>query len=229
MILLIYFRCPVSFKFNLVVDCLAPHGSMNFDSTPALFVRRITLAVPIAKYVNFAIGDRFPRISNNLFNVVHTKSLYGDIVRGLPLKDRSVDLLYASHVLEHLPLKEFWIALRECRRILKANGVFRSVAPNLKYFIDEYLLSASLFKGIDFSLNSGFGLSSFANPLSRLRGHLHHIMYDNDTFIFEFTTACLHNVRSAFLGDSSNSLFADVDLEDRLNYPVNAGVVSIGF
>jgi SAM-dependent methyltransferase len=138
-----------------------PVGWLNYDSTPSLFVRKIPLSVQTAKVANKVLGKRLPRLSGNLNNVIHNNAIYGDVVKGLPCRDNSVDLLYASHVLEHLPLKEFRVALKECRRILKNGGVFRAVVPNLKYCIDQYIASSSPTKSIDFCLSTGMGTESF--------------------------------------------------------------------
>jgi len=46
--------------------------------------------------------------------------------------------VYASHVLEHLPLEDFHQALENTRRILAAGGVFRLVVPDLASAAREY-------------------------------------------------------------------------------------------
>ena len=104
-----------------------PEGWLNYDSTPTLFIRRIPLSIQIAKTARKIIGTRKARISGNLNNIISNNAIYGDIIKGLPCESNSVDILYASHVLEHLPLKEFRMSLAECLRVLKPNGVFRAV------------------------------------------------------------------------------------------------------
>ena len=74
---------------------------INFDASPNLFMERL----PILGL--FYIGNksegkiRFPK-----------EILFGDIVKGLPLRERSVAGVYSSHVLEHLSLIDFRIALQ---------------------------------------------------------------------------------------------------------------------
>lgn len=48
----------------------------------------------------------------------------------LPYKDNSVSLIYCSHTLEHIENKYANIFLKECKRILKNNGVLRLAMPN---------------------------------------------------------------------------------------------------
>jgi hypothetical protein len=44
-----------------------------------------------------------------------------------------VELIFAEHFLEHLTLQEGLVFLRECRRVLRADGVLRLSTPNLDW------------------------------------------------------------------------------------------------
>src|ERR1022692_1095798 len=50
---------------------------------------------------------------------------YGDATRGLPLPSGSVEVLYSSHMLEHLDRQEATLFLMEARRILCSGGIVR--------------------------------------------------------------------------------------------------------
>jgi len=52
--------------------------------------------------------------------------------------DASADLIYASHVLEHLGLAEAPAALKEWRRVLKAGGVLRLAVPDFASLVQLY-------------------------------------------------------------------------------------------
>lgn len=52
-----------------------------------------------------------------------------DIRQPLKWKDNSCDMLYASHVLEHVSSPDAIQFLRECHRILKPQGMLRLVVP----------------------------------------------------------------------------------------------------
>jgi SAM-dependent methyltransferase len=64
---------------------------------------------------------------------------FGDIVKGLPVTDGSAEGVYASHVLEHLSLADFWAALDNTFRLLKPGGIFRLVIPDLEIRAQKYL------------------------------------------------------------------------------------------
>jgi ubiquinone/menaquinone biosynthesis C-methylase UbiE len=60
-------------------------------------------------------------------------------IRGLPLKDNTMDFVYASHVLEHLTLNrvsaETYKAMAEWIRVLKPGGYLVMIIPNINHCI----------------------------------------------------------------------------------------------
>jgi SAM-dependent methyltransferase len=63
-------------------------------------------------------------------------------IQYLPMfADNSVDLIYASHVVEHIPRSQLLSALKEWCRILKPGGVFRFGVPDFDSLIEIYKLS----------------------------------------------------------------------------------------
>lgn len=57
--------------------------------------------------------------------------VHADVRGPLPFEDGSVDLLYASHVLEHLATAEVPETLREWRRVLRPGGSLLVAVPDL--------------------------------------------------------------------------------------------------
>jgi len=62
-----------------------------------------------------------------------------DLRGRLPFPDRSVDLCYSEHFLEHLTPPEGQRHLNEVHRILKPNGRYRVVVPDVLKFAKAYL------------------------------------------------------------------------------------------
>jgi predicted SAM-dependent methyltransferase len=62
-----------------------------------------------------------------------------DVIGGLPYSDNSFDIVYASHVLEHLPPHVVEAFLQEIRRVLSVGGIIRLVVPDLESIARAYL------------------------------------------------------------------------------------------
>ena len=105
----------------------APNGWLNFDASITLRVERLPV---VGRFVK-KNSQRFP-----------DGVAFGDIVKGLPLPDGSADGVYASHVLEHLSRASLLIALRNTYRILRPNGIFRLIVPDLEARARRYVTEA---------------------------------------------------------------------------------------
>jgi len=62
-------------------------------------------------------------------------------IRALPF--RNLERIYASHVLEHLPDADIIMALKSCRRALRADGVLELYVPDLLWLMRRFLKSES--------------------------------------------------------------------------------------
>jgi len=74
---------------------------------------------------------RFRGLPDNL--MVH------NLAKGIPFADSSVDVVYHSHVLEHLDRDVAVGFVREIARVLKPGGVLRVVVPDLERCCKAYL------------------------------------------------------------------------------------------
>jgi len=54
-----------------------------------------------------------------------------DITNPLPFEDDSVDFIHSEHVQEHISTQEGYNFFKEAKRILKKNGVIRTLTPSL--------------------------------------------------------------------------------------------------
>lgn len=70
------------------------------------------------------------------YGVIDFFGVWGE--QSLPFLDCSYDLVYASHVLEHVPWFQTMDALREVYRILKPGGVFEVWVPDFEYLVRCY-------------------------------------------------------------------------------------------
>lgn len=179
----------------------APRGWRNFDASPALRFEKI----PVIGRLYTKNHARFP-----------DNAEYGDVVKGLPFRDGSVDVVYCAHVLEHLSLEDARTALAETFRILRPGGVFRMVPPDLEAairnyqnkpgpgaahrFMEETLLGEKKrARGIMAFLDAWIGFSR------------HRWMWDFETLRMELELAGFTGVRRAVMGDSVLADFSDIE------------------
>jgi predicted SAM-dependent methyltransferase len=59
-------------------------------------------------------------------------------ITNLPFEDNSVDIIYASHVLEYFDREEVSSLLKEWNRVLKQNGLLRIAVPDFESICNLY-------------------------------------------------------------------------------------------
>lgn len=94
------------------------------------------------KFINIACGNTFildHRWVNLDYAPAHPSIQQANLLDKLPFADESVDTVYSSHFIEHIPRHKLPFFLQECRRILKPNGYVRFVMPDLENICREYL------------------------------------------------------------------------------------------
>ncbi len=64
---------------------------------------------------------------------------WADAAKHIPEQDNSVEVIYSSHMLEHLDREEAYSFLREARRILKHGGIIRLAVPSIRYHVENYV------------------------------------------------------------------------------------------
>lgn len=94
------------------------------------------------KYVNLGCGPVFVDAANWLnldFTASSSAVRRANLLNRLPLADESVNVVYTSHFLEHVPRGLVSGFLSECSRVLKPGGLIRLVLPDLENMAREYL------------------------------------------------------------------------------------------
>jgi ubiquinone/menaquinone biosynthesis C-methylase UbiE len=193
----------------------APEEWTNFDVSPTLRIQKIR----ILKFI----------LRNQLNTIFPSNVNYGNIIKGLPIKAETCDAVYCSHVLEHLSLQDFRIALKNTYKILKNGGLFRCVVPDLEFCAREYIKSlenGNNSAGNDFiGTNLLLGLEKRPKGIkelfSSLWGNSRHLwMWDRKSFSQELNNAGFSQVRECKYNDSEDSMFKLVENSDRFQNSV---------
>jgi predicted SAM-dependent methyltransferase len=94
------------------------------------------------KGLNLGCGTRFhPDWTNIDVSSVSPYVEIHDLRKGVPFPDATFDVVYHSHLLEHLPKEKALPFSQECYRVLKRGGIIRVVVPDLEQIARMYLLA----------------------------------------------------------------------------------------
>lgn len=184
----------------------SPDGWVNFDCSPTLRLQRLPLLAPVFRT---ASSVTFPQAVR-----------YGDIVRGLPVADGSATAVYCSHVLEHLSLHDFRIALVNTFRILRSEGTFRMVLPDLRFMATRYVEDDGPESAPTFMRETMLGVETrprgFGGFLRSWLGNTRHLwMWDYASLSRELVSAGFTSPRPARFHDSTDEMFKAVENESR--------------
>jgi SAM-dependent methyltransferase len=188
----------------------APSHWQNFDASPALIVQHLPIIGPL--------------VPKGPFGGYPATARYGDILKGLPIKPDSVDLLYCSHVLEHMTAGEAHIALTNSYRYLKPGGIFRLVLPDLEALAQEYLSSNNPDAVHQFMRLTWLGedtsqRSSWQSTLKQWMSRGRHLwMWDYKAMAHELASVGFQDIRRAKIGDSGLEAFDAVEDPERWTY-----------
>lgn len=105
---------------------------VNIDFSIALRVKRNVFLRPFTSWI--FRGDRLKQYSRLGENV-----LVHDLRKGIPFGDASVDVVYHSHLFEHIDRSLAGPFLKENRRVLKNGGIVRIVVPNFAFLCQNYI------------------------------------------------------------------------------------------
>jgi predicted SAM-dependent methyltransferase len=206
-------------KINHGCGSIRPTNWINTDSSLNAFFQKIPV-----------FGSLFCQIfSTRRYD--STNVVYFNLNRKWRYTSNSVDIVYASHLFEHLNLESADIFLKESYRVLKPNGVIRIVVPDLYALAKKYVLefedgklenpSLDFMWAINMHKEGQYKNSSFLKSLfAWLQGfpHQHKYMYDKKSLYLLFKRYGFVDIR--FYGYGESSLIKEIkDLEgDREHY-----------
>jgi ubiquinone/menaquinone biosynthesis C-methylase UbiE len=183
-----------------------PNGWRNFDASPTLWLQRLPI---VGRAMHRLGGPKFPQSIE-----------YGNIVNGLPVEENIWDGVYCSHVLEHLALEDCRKALSNTYKMLKNDGIFRLVLPDLEQQTTFYLSCKVPEASRHFMEYTFLGVKERPRGIGGLiknwLGNSHHLwMWDYKALASELSQIGFRDIRRAQFGDSSDSMFIKAEDENR--------------
>jgi SAM-dependent methyltransferase len=154
-------------------------GWRNFDNSLSLLFSRVPFLPEFLQKLKLLENSQYQFIRFARDNDIE----HGDATKGLPVQGQSVEVLYASHMLEHLDRDEAENFLKEAFRVLCPGGIIRIVVPDIKKQIERYYESGDADTFIESTNLCLSRPKSFAQRLRLLLvGTRHHRwMYDGNS------------------------------------------------
>jgi len=90
-------------------------------------------------YLNLGCGGRILEGFINIDKYYEDPQVINSDIKSLPYSDKSVDCIFCSHVLEHLPIRHAKLAIKEWERVLKDQGRLFLSIPDLEVIIIKFL------------------------------------------------------------------------------------------
>jgi SAM-dependent methyltransferase len=186
-------------------------GWINLDNSLSVHLSRFPLLLSVLRRCGLA-NERQVAFAR----VAHSRGVRWANATSLPLAEGTVDVLYSSHMLEHLDCVRARAFLAEARRVLRPGGVLRLAVPDLWRMAEEYTLTHDA----DRFLERMRLVEPRASLGTRLRLLLagprnHQWMYDARSLIALVTAVGFADAHACVPGETTIAFPEPLDLSER--------------
>lgn len=206
---------PTTAKVRLNVGCgqTPTPGWKNYDNSPSVLLARRPITAYVLDKLRMLNGWQKEFIAF----VQHSDIRWADVTKRIPEPDGSVEMVYSSHMLEHLDKAEAARFLQEVRRVLAPGGVFRLAVPDIRYLVHAYLQHRDADRFIEQTMLTRPKNVTWLQKLKYLWiGDRHHVwMYDGDSLCKLLTAAGFHNAQVMTPGTTMIDDPGELNLRER--------------
>ncbi len=125
----------MALRINIGCGQTPTPGWRNFDNSLSLRLSKIPFLPDVLLRLGLVDDHQYGLMLFCRNNDVE----YGDATKRFPLGDGSADVIYSSHMLEHLDRDEVKRFLPEAFRLLRPGGIIRLAVPDLKHLVGRYI------------------------------------------------------------------------------------------
>lgn len=163
-------------RVNLGCGQIPTPGWLNYDNSLSLRVAKYPLLVAVMERLGL-LGEgpkSFVSFARN------NDIMWADATEQIPLPDNSTEVVYTSHMIEHLDRKEVRLFLQEAYRVLSPNGIIRIAVPDLSKLVNQFIAEGDADTFIERTLLTHQKPKNLVDRLKYLViGERHHLwMYD---------------------------------------------------
>ena len=140
----------MTIRINIGCGQSSTEGWENYDNSLGLRLSKVPILATIASVLGLLSQKQMEFI-----NFARNSDIrWANATKHIPHKDNSVEVLYSSHMLEHLDRDEAKEFFKEARRVLMSGGIIRLSVPDLRLRMDNYFHDEDADKFIESTLLS---------------------------------------------------------------------------
>ena len=197
-------------------------GWGNYDNSPTVLLANCLARIP-------AVGPRLVKYLplNSMQKafaefVLENRITWANAVRRIPVADNSVEVVYSSHMLEHLDTGAAGRFLAEVHRVLEPGGLVRIAVPDLAIQIGHYQEHRDADRFVRDTLlvplRRGRLMTAMSNLL--IGGRHHQWIYDGESLKQLLSNNGFTNADVYAAGQTSISNSGSLDLHERAHESV---------
>jgi predicted SAM-dependent methyltransferase len=200
-------------RVNVGCGATPTDGWANLDNSLSIRVARWPVVVGALSKARI-----LDRQSREFAKVAVTKNIqFANASRRIPYADNSVEVVYSSHMIEHLDRREAHAFLLEVKRVLRPAGIVRIAAPDLAQLVKIYQATGDANQFIERTHMSQARARGLVGHIKMVligsRGHLW--MYDGDSLAALLRSAGFTEVSIVPAGTTRIENPGSLDLAER--------------
>jgi predicted SAM-dependent methyltransferase len=202
----------MSLRVNVGCGSSPTAGWVNIDNSPSVALSRLPDALLKAL-------ARLGLLSPERLQVVHAARQFAirrASATNLPFRSGSVDMVYSSHMLEHLDREQAREFLAEAHRVLRPGGWIRIVVPDLERYVREYQEDGNadaLIENLRLAMSKERGRERLIQQIVGFRGH--RWMYDSISLTKLLASCGFRDAAVIDPGETKIPDLGDLDLRER--------------
>jgi predicted SAM-dependent methyltransferase len=203
----------IGMRINVGCGKTPTEGWRNFDNSLSLRIAKVPFSAALLRSLRLIQKPQYDYIQYNRSHNIE----FGNAIKRLPLPDNSVEVLYSSHMIEHLDRDEMDRFLREAMRVLQPGGILRLAFPDIRLYVRQYLEHQDADQFVADTLMAQQRPKSWAVKLTMLLvGSWHHLwMYDGNSLCRLLAAKGFVKVASLAAGETHIPNPGPLDLSER--------------
>lgn len=206
-------------RINVGCGMTPTKGWINFDNSLSILLAKLPAIVVRVLFKIRVISDpSFRYIQFCKCNDIR----FANVSRRIPLDDAVVDVIYSSHMLEHMDRESAARFLGEARRVLNVGGIIRIAVPDLSIIMSDYRMSNNADKFMEsMHVCDEVSQTFLQRCKTAFMGIRHHQwMYDGVSLVNLLTRSGFEHASVMKPGYTCISEYGDLNLRERENESV---------